>query len=366
MTKIENMVRFVPDVLKPTINPNVRALLTAWAEGDDDIVAQISAAKDQLFVQTALASFLNLLGSNVGVFRDPIFNLSDDTFRDLIPVLSYAPKQVKDTITQVLDIFFGVGNTICREINPNEIVIVIPSTIPGNKELRGSFHLTSYNGTVDSIDTVFNTITIDLGDTTQSLQVNELANSIFGQNQDSLTILSNTAGTTGVVLQFATTADLIVFTAGNEFNMVAVNYQGSFMADPNAAFTLRSLRGVLGQSITAGQSFSILQMTDASNIPDDVGSIIMNFGRTTEDGPVDYFSRPNNSALFIDPSYIFTSDHSSGEPVNLIEIPYVDPNIDGTDYPIYLANVTSSVVLAQSIIQSIVAAGVVVRVIFSD
>lgn len=352
--------------MRPTINPNIRALLTAWAEGDDDVIAQISAAKDQLFVQTALSSFLDLLGSNVGVFRNPTFNLSDDTFRDLIPVLSYSPKQVKDTIIQILDIFFGTGNSSCKEINPNEIVIIIPSTIPGNKELRGSFHLTSYDGLVDSIDTTFNTITIDLNDTTQSLQFDELKNGTFGQNQDSATILSSASGTTNVLLQFATTADLTVFTAGNEFNMVAVGYQGSFLPDPNAAFTLRSLRGVLGQSITAGQSFSILQMTDASNIPDNVGSIIMNFGRNTQDGPIDYFSRPNNSALFIDPSFVFVNDHSSGEPVNLIEVPYVDPNVDGTDYSIYLANVTSSVVLAQQIIQTVVAAGVVVRVIFSD
>lgn len=338
----------------------------AWADGDDNVVAQIAAAKDQLFIQTAVSSFLDSLSSNVGVFRDPTFNLADDTFRNLVPVLSYSPKQVKDTIVQVLDIFFGAGNTICREINPNEIVVVIPPTIPGSRKLKGSFHLTSYNGAIDSIDTVLNIIIVDLYDSTQSLQVNELQSAIFGRNNDSVTILSNGGGTTGVELQFASTADLTIFTAGNEFNIAPIGYQGSFIADPNAAFTLRNLRGKVAQSITAGQSLLVLQMTDALSIPNDIGNVIMNFGKNTEEGPISYFSRPNDTSLFIDPSYVFQNDHSSGEPVNLIEIPYVDPNVDGTDYSIYLSDVTSSVLLAQNIIESIVAAGVVIRIIFTS
>ena len=108
MAKLDNMVRFLPDVLRPTINPNTRGLLTAWASSDDTIVTQIDAAKDQIFVKNADFNFLDLLGSNVGVFRNPDFNLPDDTFRNLIPLLSYSPKQVKNTIQLVLDVFFWI------------------------------------------------------------------------------------------------------------------------------------------------------------------------------------------------------------------------------------------------------------------
>ena len=363
MAKLDNMVRFIPDILKPNNNPNIRGLLTAWAEGDDDVVSQIDAAKDQVFIKNAAGSFLDLLGSNVGVFRNPEFTLSDDTFRNLIPILSYKPKQVINTIQLVLDVFFGVGNSSVFEVNPNEVVIRIPSTIPGVRGLKGAFHLNSYSGNIVSIDSIFNTITVDFEDSTQSIQIDEFANSLFGQNQDNATILSNTAGTTNVVLQFSTIADLTVFSTVDKFNIAVPDYKGSYIPDTTASFTLRSLRGPLGQTITAGQSFTILQMVDSSNIPDDVGDLILNFGTNTQEGPISYFSRPNNTTLFIDPAFVFVNDHAMNEPVNLALVPYQIPNIDGSDYSIYLSNTTSSVTLAQDIVKSIVAAGVVIRTI---
>lgn len=365
MTKLDNMVRFIPSILRPDSNPNVRGLLSAWASGDDDIVVQIGATKDQIFIKNADGSFLDLLGSNVGVFRDPNFSLTDSTFRNLIPILSYKPKQVVNTIQLVLDVFFGVGNSDVFEVNPNEVVIRIPATIPGVRELKGAFHLNSYSGDVVSIDTTFNTITVDFEDTTQVIQIDEFANSLFGQNQDNATILSNTGGTTGVILQFSTTADLTVFNTTDKFNVAVPTYQGSFLPDTTAAFTLRSLRGTLGQTITAGDSFPILQMNDASNIPDTIGNIVLSFGIGIQEGPIQYFSRPNNTTLFIDPAFVFAFSHVVDEPINVALVPYQVPKTNGADYSIYLSNITSSVTLAQQLVRSIVAAGVVIRTILT-
>lgn len=363
MAKLDNMVRFMPDVLEPNNNPNTRGLLSAWATEDDEVVAQIQAAKDQIYPITAEGKFLDLLGSNVGVFRNPDFKLVDSVFRQLIPALSFNPKQTRETIVEVLDIFFGVGNTLVFEVNPSEIVIQIPSTIPGQRNLAGAFHLNSYSGTVTTIDNVFKTITVDFDDSTQSIQVDELSNALFGQILENKTIISNTAGTTGVVLQFSAGDDLSVFSGTGDFIAAVLDYQGSYMHDPTSAFTLRSLRGKLNQTITAGQSFLFLQMVDSSQIPNETGKFILNYGTDTQEGPIDYFSRPNNSSIFIDSSFVFASNHVANEPINVAAVPTVAPNIDGTDYSIYLSDVVSSITLAQQIIRSIVAAGVVVRFI---
>jgi hypothetical protein len=164
-----------------------------------------------------------------------------------------------------------------------------------------------------------------------------------------------------VVLQFSIGADLSVFSLGR-YNVANVkNYQGSFMPDPRRAFTVKEQRGRLGQAITAGGIYPTLTMLDASNIPDAPGRLIFNFGREREESDIKYYGRPNNTTLLIDPAYNFLHDHSIGEMVNVIVKPYLQPRVDGSDYSIYLVGVEAARILAQQIVASIVAAGVVIR-----
>jgi len=365
MSKLEKMQRFLPGLYRPTINPVVKGLLSAWSEEDDNVLQAISDAKEQLFVLTAQLFYLDNLGSNVGVFRPTAFNLSDALYRQLIPALSYQPKQVVPTIRKVLEIFFGVGNPVLEiaEINPNEIVIQIPSAVPAlRRTLRGSHHFHAYSGNIVSIDNVAKEMVIDLESDTKVLATSELVDAYIGQNLVNAQIVDNSSGTTGVTLQFDVGTDLSVFNTVDKFVFVGVkNYPGSFFKDTTKPYQVRSLRGVLGQNINAGQIIPTLTMQDASGLPDAEGYLVFNAYRNNEEAMVKYVSRPNNNTLLLDPVYQFQKAHVVGEAVNLISIPSVPPNIDGTDYAIYTVGVTAARILAQQIIQSIAASGIVIR-----
>ena len=358
------MQRFVPSLYRPTVNPMIRGLLTAWASEDDRIVQAAKDAKEQLFVSTAQLAYLDALGSNVGVFRPTAFNLSDDLFRQLIPALSFAPKQVIPTIRRVLDVFFGVANPRVQihEIRPNQIEIQIPSTVPAlRRSLRGSQHFHAYVGEIVSIDNILKEIVVDLVEDTKDLVIDELVGAIFGQGVKAASILSNTAGTTGVTLQFSAGVDLSIFTVGGRFNLAVPGYPGSFIPDETSAFTMTRQRGTLGQAISIGQISPTLTMLDASGIPDAPGRLTFNFGRGNQEVLVKYFGRPNNTTLFIDPVYAFTKAHSIGEVVNVVVTPYKKPRSTGADYSVYLVGVTAARLLAQEIVESIVAAGIVIN-----
>jgi len=364
--KLDKMSKFIPPLLLPEINPNVRGLLNSWASEDDTIVEQIVNAKEQIFTKLAQFRFLDSLGSNVGVFRPISFNLADAEYRRLIPALSFLPKQVLPTIKEVLNIFFGDNNpqVLTAEINQNELVIQIPSSIPGlRRSLKGAQHFHAYDGTIISVDNILKEMVIDLGESTKTLLVDELEDARFGQFEFEETIASNTAGTTGVTLTFFATADLSAFDLTKSYKIMLPLYPGSFRPDETRAFTVTKQRGILGQTISVGDLPLEITMTDSSGIPDADGFLIFNFGRNNEESLVRYFSRPNNSTILVDPAYTFLQNHVSGEPVNVVLTPYIKPRKDGLDFAKYLVGVTAARILAQQIIRSIVAAGVVVRFI---
>lgn len=366
MAKFDKMARFLPGVYQPTSNPNIKGLLTAWSDEDDRIVQAINDAKEQIFTKLAQRQYLDSLGSNVGVFRPSGFNLIDSLYRQLIPILSFKPKQIIPTIKDILAIFFGANNPIVQvyEINPNEIVVVIPSSVPAlNRGLKGSYHWKAYNGQITSIDDVAKELTIDINHSTKTLVADELAGAIIGQGLQSAIVQTSTAGDTGVTLTFSDVTDLSVFNTVDNFNCALPNYQGSYMPNTNSSYTLTSQRGILGQTINAGNIYPTLQMQNASNIPDGEGELMFNFGFSTQESPVRYFGRPSNTTLLLDPSYVFTQNHVSGEAVNVIVKPYKRPRSNGDDYSIYLTGVTAARLLAEEIVKSIVAAGVVVRFI---
>lgn len=366
MAKFDKMARFIPGLYRPEINPNIRGLLFSWSTSDDEIVQQAQNAKDQIFVKLANLSFLDSLGSNVGVFRPTEFNLADAQYRELIPTLSFRPKQVRTTIQRVLDVFFEAGNpaVTINEVNPNEIVIQIPSSVPSlRRSLRGSQHFHAYSGTIVSVDNVLKEMVVDLENSTKILEVDELANARIGQIEDIQEdiILSNTAGNLGVTLQFSAVTDLSHFTATNRFRMWLPKYPGGFLHNPDAGFTLTKQRGKINQAIDAGTIYPVLTMEDASGIPDAIGNLIFSFGRDGQEGLIKYFGRPNNTTLLLDPAYTFTKSHAVGDVVNVAVTPVQSPNVNGTDYSIYLVGVTAARFLAQEIVESIVAAGVIVR-----
>ena len=365
MSKLDKMQRFVPGLYKPTTNPVVKGLLYSFSGEDDEVVAQTAAAKQQLFVAYANLQYLDVLGSNVGVFRPTGFNLLDDQYRSLIPALSFFPKQVMPTVKAVLDVFFGTGNPLVKvfEINPNEIVIQIPSSVPAlRRSLKGANHLKAYTVVINSIDNIAKTMNVTVyGNGTKVLAVDELAGCELGQSLEIASILGNSGGYSGVTFQFSAGDNLSLFTAGQNAVIMNPNYLGAYIADPTKNFSVTKPRGVLGQTISVGSIQPTLTMTDSSNIPDADGYVCFNYGFDNEEGPIKYFHRPNNHTLKLDPSYNFTKPHSIGEVVNVVVTPNSGTNTDGSDYRPYLVGVTAARILAQQIVQSVLAAGIVIR-----
>ena len=106
-TKLERYYRTIPNIYNPKTNRFVNSLLQAWAGSDEEVVEQINNTKDQLFVETAESQYLDSLGGNVDVDRPLLIALADVFFRDLIVQMSYAPKQIRKTMYEVLDVFWG-------------------------------------------------------------------------------------------------------------------------------------------------------------------------------------------------------------------------------------------------------------------
>jgi hypothetical protein len=368
VTKLEKMQAYIPNLLRPKTNVMNRGVLTAWASEDDKIVQSIKDAKEQLFILTAQLQFLDALSSNYGVFRPTVFNLSDILFRKLVPALSFEPKQVLPTFQLVLDVFFGENNpqVSIHEIRPNEIEITIPSTVPAlRRGLRGAHHFHNYSGNIVSIDNFAKEIVIDLFEDEVSgskvLTLDELAGGFFGQGFNTTEIVSNDSGTTGVTLQFSPGDDLSIYSTSEIFVLSVPTYPGGYIPDETSALSVLKQRGTLGQVIPSGSIQPTLTMNDASGIPNSTGFLVFGFGSESQETQVKYFGRPNNQTLFIDPSYVFQFDHSPDEIVNVMQTPYNEPRIDGSDFSVYIVGVTAARLLAQQIIESLKASGIVIN-----
>lgn len=569
----------------------IRGLLKAWGVSDDEIEIQIQNTKDQLFELTAEGRYLDFLGNNVGVPRDPDLGLSDDDFRKLIPVLSFLPKQVRRTIVALLDVFWGPGftrpnvnsgnvetfnfgpasiltgtatfvkgdktikgvgtqfltevqpgdyikvalqsgytyqkvsavlsdtvlelsaawaspiavnaqvdkgvvrnlsyiadaneektirlipsafddltavmvdeivafinahpehsklitaskyldpiagnrlnlrtntpgllgsiqitggdaNSPARlnfdldkhtevkasvyELNPNEIVVKIPSSVPVlRRTLKGSLHPKEGKTEIFSAVEVYDfsgspthTLNVDVDGNSYVVTftnvtdfadpANVTAEEIVTVMNDQLPFLeaftgdrSNfkqvglrttagsaeyqvTGGTANAILNFDTTLQ-------QDPDLIEANYPSAYLFDPTGQlFTVTGISTDLDATIPAGSVQTSISVTSASAFPNKPGKILFNFGRAEQEGPITYNSRPNNSTLLIDASYVFQNEHTAGRKVNFISDQPTVPRVTGVDYPVYVVGTEEARAAAQKLIRQLLAAGVVIRFI---
>ncbi len=106
-TKLQRYNKTIPSLYNPQTNRLVGGLLGSWASTSEDNTASISNAKDQIFLQTATSRYLTSLGKDKGVSRPLLIPLPDADLRKLIIKMSYAPKNIRKTMYEVLDIFWG-------------------------------------------------------------------------------------------------------------------------------------------------------------------------------------------------------------------------------------------------------------------
>jgi len=111
LTKIDQIHSVMPAHYNTRVNPNWNALITAIGQSDQNLANLIVAIKNQFFVKTASAPYLDNLAANNGVSRPPGTGMTDSTFKHFIPIMAYQPKQVKLIIDQLLNIFFAKEST---------------------------------------------------------------------------------------------------------------------------------------------------------------------------------------------------------------------------------------------------------------
>lgn len=590
--KFTRMANNMPAFYKAETNTMIRGLLKAWGVSDDHIEAQLSNTRDQLFVQTATGRYLDYLGNNVGVPRDPSLGMSDDDFRKLIPVMSFFPKQVRRTIISLLDVFWGEGftrpninsgnvetynfgpatvltgtisfikgndvlkgvgtlfttelqvgdyikattdsgntyqkvsailsdtelqlseswkwdirinataargvvrqlgyevdgqperfirfkpyafddltdvtvaelvafinsdpehsplitassyldpvlgnklnirtntpgllgsiritggdaNDVLRlnfsgdkqtevkasvyEVNPNEIVVKIPSSVPVlRRSLRGSSHSKETKTRIFSNDECFDfsslgptstlTLTVDGNPFTvtftnasdfrdpASVTAQEVVDVINAQldfleaftsdrSQYRSVGLQTTEGSAEYQVTGGTANTLLAFDTAlqQDPDLIISDFPSSYIFDPiGQLFTVTGTKTELVQTIDAGSVLNSISVANASSFPNRPGRLLFNFGRSEQEGPISYNSRPNNSTLLIDASHTFQNEHVLGRSINLLTQTPTIPRLNGADYAVYIVGTEESRAAAQRLIRQLLAAGVVIRFI---
>jgi len=284
------------------------------------------------------------------------FNLADDNFVYKDGDLGFSSREI--LIAQLPQ------RTALFEISPKELIVRIPATAPAlRRELEGAAHNRSgWSGEITAIDNVLKTVTVDY-DQEPALQ-DFFAGKTFSSQLNEFTIVSNDAGLTSVTLQFSLTDDLSVLsttTGENGFVILDPQFQGSFLFDPNSAsFTATSIRATLGEIISKGAVFPSINVNGASDVPDEEGFLIFDFGRSNQEQPVKYRGRPNNNTLLLDPAYIFQNNHAVGEIINVLvsTLKATVPRVTGEDLAIYVTGIIGARLVVQDLLRQTKAAGV--------
>lgn len=285
------------------------------------------------------------------------------------------------------------------EINPNEVVIRIPSSVPVlRRTLRGSVHpkqdkteLLSSSETFDFSGSPTHTLNLTIDgnpfivtftnssdfENPASATSQEVADVINAQvpfieafsgdrfsfnkvglrTTDGSSEYQVTGGTANAILGFSTSIQ-------QDPDIINVSYPSSYLFDPTGQlFTVTGVSTELASTIPTGSVQSSILLSSSSDFPNKPGKILFDFGRAEQEGPITYNSRPNNSTLLIDASHIFQNEHTSGRKVNLISDSPTIPRVTGVDYPVYIVGTEEARAAAQRLIQQLLAAGVVIRFI---
>lgn len=133
---------------------------------------------------------------------------------------------------------------------------------------------------------------------------------------------------------------------------------GSYVWNLSAPFVLSSNTASLINNIQAGQTVPLLNLTQ-NTIPAAGGYVVFDYGLNTQEGPVKYLYAPNNTALVLDPSYIFQHNHSIGGSVISIDNfgPHIMSGI-GTEYASYITNPSDVRITLEQLIKSVTSAGI--------
>ena len=414
---LKKMIDTMPRVYAPEYNRVMKALILALAESDDEVAAQISNAKDQIFIRTATGQNLDKAANSLGVSRPPTLGLTDAEFQELIPNLSLKPKQIKKAFYDTADVFWGPLFSRANVTSTNSATF--------NLSAGDIMKIAIDNGAVQNIKVLAGDIAVNGAATAEEVQkilsrikgatVIILEDSITGNKQ--INIRTNTPGSVGAIqifdssmigvskLDFAIKSydildlpqrvcvynldphELLIeipaivpalrrtLEGSHHFHLDGTLeppvppangiWAGSFFYNPSGSegtFTTTGQRATLQQTINKGEVYTALTVDDTSLFKSPSGIFMMNFGKESQEVPIRYRGIPNNNTILIDPSYVWRSNHFSGEAINVVakQEPYV-PRKDGTDLAIYFTSPSGAREIVQDILDTLKAAGIIIH-----
>lgn len=417
--KIERMFRSVPKIYKPGENPVITAFLKAFACSDAEVTTQIQNAEDQLFVRSAEGSNLDRLANSRGVSRPAELGLDDETFQELIPNLSFKPKQIRKAFYDTADVFWGPTSSRANlETNNSATFALVPGdNLTVQIDTRDPQIITVRTGEIANPGSATSDEAAQFLSQIDGATVTIVVDSLTGD--EFINVRTNTPGLRGSVqfiegsalasgkLEFSTIKRELrdqdqrvsVFEINpNEICMeipaivpalrrtlrgshhfhadstiedpvapANCSWIGSFFYDPNGvqtSFTFSSQGAKLGAPIFKGDILTSITVDDTSKFENSSGLLVFGLGTSKEEAVVAYRGIPNSNTILIDPSYSFQNDHALGTTVNVVtaETPYT-PRRNGDDYAIYFTSPGGARSIVEDILDSLKAAGIVIKFI---
>lgn len=415
--KYERFKRSIPKVYKPGENPVISALIKACAHSDAEIVTQLDNTKAQLFVRTAEGNYLNRLANSRGVRRPTELGLDDPTFQELIPNLSYKPKQIRKAFYDTCDVFWGplfsraniqTANAATFNLNVGESLTIKvddldPQTIsiltgeiatPGAATAEEVVAILSkINGITPSIveDSLTGDEFVNIRTTTPgplgAIEVQDgtmlgsgklefTTDKVELRDQDQRVMIYN-INPNELLIEIPAVVPALRRTLRGSHHFHADEtiepavapsngiWQGSFMFDPsgqNQSFTVTGQNAKLTAAVNKGGVLTSISVDDTSKIEDSSGYLVFNFGTSGQEAVVRFRGVPNSNTILIDPSYVFQNDHLIGSYINVVsDLVPLTPNKDGSDLAIYMTSPSSARDAVEEILMTLAAAGIILN-----
>lgn len=105
-TKVDRIFDLLPKYFNARADENWSSLILAIGTEDERLAALAEEVRKQFFIKTSSRPYLDRLAANHNLQRPRFVGMSDNDFRRFVPILSYQPKQVKNIISEMLDLFF--------------------------------------------------------------------------------------------------------------------------------------------------------------------------------------------------------------------------------------------------------------------
>lgn len=406
----------IPSLLKPGVNTVINALIQALAETDTETQTQIANAKEQFFVQTASGRYLTKLGTSRNVARPLNFGLTDAQFRNLIPTLSFTPKQIKKAFYAVADVLWTplisranvtTTNSATFNLSNGDLLYVkVDGGVTQTLKIRAGDIATG--GAATAAEVVAMMVRID-GITASIVE--------DGAGDKFINLRTDTPGSVGS-LEFLTGSTMLgsgkleidvrehlILDHEQRFVVYPINpheltielpifiplvrglegshhfhadatlespvapangvWAGSFFYNPSGSvktYTITGRVATLTAEISQGTVQTAIDVGDTTDFEDETsGLLLFGFG-LVEEGPVAFRGVPNTTQILIDPTHNFANTHGVGVKVNLVKQNRAyQPRKTGIDLPIYFTSPSSARETTQAMLARLAAAGITIN-----